>query len=83
MAKAIVEPIRRQVVFYHLDGDGGRGFDMDRPIRPVEFDDRVLAVLMDSHSLSSPAERAWRACESVVVKVVFGHRWSWVEGAEH
>jgi hypothetical protein len=36
----------------------------------------VLAVLMDLHALSSRAGRAWRAGESVVVEVVFGHRWS-------
>ena len=55
---------------------------MDRPIRPVEFDDRVLAVPMDSHALSFRAERARRAGESSVVKVIFGHCWSRVKGAE-
>ena len=55
---------------------------MDRPIRPVEFDDRVLAVPMDSHALSFRAERARRACKSIVVKVIFGHCWSRVKGAE-
>ena len=46
---------------------------MDRPIRSVEFDDRMLAVLMDLDPLSSRAKRARLACESIVVKVVFGH----------
>ena len=73
LGKAIVEPIRRQVVLDRLDGDGGRGFDMDRPIRSVEFDNRVLAVLMDLHALSFRAERARRPSESIVVKVIVGH----------
>ena len=55
---------------------------MDRPIRPVEFDDRVLAVLMDLHALSFRAERARRTSKSIVVKVIFGHCWSRVKGAE-
>jgi len=55
---------------------------MDRPIRAVEFDDCVLAVLMDLNALSFLAERARRAGESIVVKVVFGHRWPWVKVAE-
>ena len=82
MAKAIVEAMRRQAVFYRLDGDGGRGVDVDRPIRPVEFDDRVLAVLIDLQALSIRAERARWACKSIVVKVIFGHCWSRVKGAE-
>jgi hypothetical protein len=82
LGKVLVEPVQRQVVLCGLDGDGGRGFDMDRPIRPVEFDDRALAVLMDLDPLSSRAKRARLACESIVVKVVFGHCWSSVKGAE-
>jgi len=73
LGEAIVEPIRRLVVLDRLDGDGSRGLDSDRPIRPVELDDRVLAVPMDSHALSFRAERARRPSESIVVKVVFGH----------
>jgi len=46
---------------------------MDRPRRSVEFDDRVLGMLMNFHTLGSRAERARLACESIVVKVVFGH----------
>jgi hypothetical protein len=46
---------------------------MDRPIRSVEFDDRMLPVLMDLDPLSSRAKGARLACESIVVKVVFGH----------
>jgi hypothetical protein len=33
-------------------------------------------VLMDLDPLSSRAKRARLACESIVVKVVFGHCWS-------
>ena len=55
---------------------------MDRPIRSVEFDNRVLAVLMDLHALSFRAERARRPSESIVVKVVFGHFWFQAESAE-
>jgi len=73
LGKAVVEPVRGQVVLNDLNGDGRRGSDANRSIRPIVFDDRELAVLMDLHALSSRAERAPRACESVVVKVVFGH----------
>ena len=55
---------------------------MDRPIRPVEFDDRMLAVLMDLDPLSSRAKRTRLAGESIAVKVVFGHCWSSVKGEE-
>jgi hypothetical protein len=73
LGEAIVKPVGTQVVLCGLDGDGGRGFDMDLSIRPVEFDNCVLTVLMESHALSSPAKRARRARESIVVKIVFGH----------
>jgi hypothetical protein len=64
LGKAIVETVWRQIIVYGLDGDGGRRFDMDRPIRPVEFDDRVLTVLMDLYALCSRAERARAMAET-------------------
>jgi hypothetical protein len=39
-------------------------------------------VLMDLHALSFRAKRVWRAFESIVVKVVFGHCSSLVKGAK-
>jgi hypothetical protein len=69
----MVEPMRRQVVLDCLDGDCGRGLDSDRSIRPIELDDYVLAVLMDLHAFCSWAKPARRACESIVVTVIFEH----------
>jgi hypothetical protein len=39
-------------------------------------------VLMDLHALSFRAEPARRARKVTVVKVIFGHYWSRVKGAE-
>jgi hypothetical protein len=40
-------------------------------------------VLMDLDPLSSRPKRARLACKSIVVKVVVGHCWPLVRGAEH
>jgi len=48
-----------------------RAFDMDRPIRPVEFDDRTLAVLMDRHALCCRANPSSSKSSSDIVGVEF------------